>query len=195
MNSTKKMAAEAENLRMPGKADVVESAMTLCVRGVERLAEIQKRSIELAAQQNTELLASWKKMAHVVPGVPDLFMLDLASNAFDRAAETQKGAIDLVVEQSHAVAAILKQRKHAVSEPAQKAVAAMQHTMERSVAAQKRALEYSAAQTKTTFETAKKQFGLSGTPAEAVADSLQRGVDTFVETQKELLDIAAKPFQ
>ena len=70
----------------------------------------------------------------------------------------------------------------------------MQQTVEHSVAAQKKALDNSAAQTKAAFETAKQQFGLAGTPAEAAAESFQRGVDSLIETQKELLDIAAKPF-
>jgi hypothetical protein len=35
---------------------------------------------------------------------------------------------------------------------------------------------------------------VTGTPAEAAAESFQRGVDSLIQTQKELLDIAAKPF-
>jgi hypothetical protein len=62
------------------------------------------------------------------------------------------------------------------------------------VATQKKALDNSVAQSKAAFETAKKQFGLTGTPVEAAAESFQRGVDSLIETQKELLDIAAKPF-
>jgi len=55
------------------------------------------------------LLDAWKKMAQAFPGAPGLVMLDLASNAFDRYADTQKGAIDLVIEQSHAVANLAKE--------------------------------------------------------------------------------------
>ncbi|HUH61537.1 MAG TPA: hypothetical protein VLZ50_01015, partial [Terracidiphilus sp.] len=102
---------------------------------------------------------------------------------------------DLVVEQTRAMANLTKERTSSVSKATQGAVAAVQQTMERSVAAQKKALDFSAAQSKATVDTAKQQFGLVGTPAETLADSLQHGVDTFVETQKELLDIAAKPFQ
>ena len=66
--------------------------------------------------------------------------------------------------------------------------------MAQSVATQKKALDHSAAQSKVAFEAAKQQFGLTGTPAEQVAESFQRGVDSLFATQKELLDIAAKPF-
>ena len=35
---------------------------------------------------------------------------------------------------------------------------------------------------------------MTGTPAETAADTFQRGVDSLIESQKELLDIAARPF-
>jgi len=35
---------------------------------------------------------------------------------------------------------------------------------------------------------------MTGTPAGAAAESFQRGVDGLIEAQKELLDIAARPF-
>jgi hypothetical protein len=34
---------------------------------------------------------------------------------------------------------------------------------------------------------------MTGLPTEAAPDCFQRGMETFVEAQKELLDIAAKP--
>jgi len=62
--------------------------------------------------------------------------------------------------------------------------------MERSVAIQKKGLDFSAAQTKAMFEMVKKQFGITGGPVEAVANSFHRGMETVIETQKELLDMA-----
>ena len=41
-------------------------------------------------------------------------------------------------------------------------------------------------------ETVKQQPGVAGTPVEAVTDSVQRGVDTVVSTQKEFLNLATK---
>ncbi len=198
MNPTKRTPGEAEAAPIAEKAekpDLFESAAELYARGVERLAEVQKKGVEGAAQQGTELIAAWKKAVPAVPGFPGAFLLDVTANAFERFAETEKGAIDLVVEQTRAIANLAIDRSRSVSGATQGAVAVVQQTVERSVAAQKKALEFSAAQSKATVDTAKRQFGLSGTPAEALADSLQHGVDTFVETQKELLDIAAKPFQ
>lgn len=56
-------------------------------------------------------------------------------------------------------------------------------------------LEFAAQQNKAIGETVQKQAGVSGTPAAAVADSVQKGVDALIETQKELLEIAAKPLK
>lgn len=194
MNATKKVPSDPATPGAAKKPDVVESVVTLYTKGVERLAEVQKKSIDLAAQQNTEMIKSWKKFADLVPGASGLFMLDLATNAFERFADTQKGAIDLVVEQSHALVGLAKERTAAAAKANEGAVSLVQEMVERSVTTQKKALDNSAAQTKSAFETAKQQFGLAGTPAEAAADSFQRGVNTLVESQKELLDIAAKPF-
>jgi hypothetical protein len=176
------------------KTEVVETIATLYTNGVERLAEVQKMGIDLAVKHNAELLDAWKKIAQAFPAAPGMAMLDLASNAFDRYATTQKGAIDLVLEQSHALASLVKERAASTASATAGAGAIVRQTVEKAVAAQKSALDHSVAQTKVAFETAKQQFGMSGTPAEAGAESFQRGVGGLVEAQKELLDMAAKPF-
>jgi hypothetical protein len=68
----------------------------------------------------------------------------------------------------------------------------VQDTVERAAVAQKNAIEFSAAQTKTVIDTFKKQSGVAGTPVEAAADSIQRGFDTLVDSQKNILNFAAK---
>lgn len=186
--ATKPVTAAAE------KTEIVDTIAALYTTGVERIAEVQKKGIDLAVKQNAELLDAWKKIAQVVPGAPGLFMLDLASNAFERYADTQKGAIDLVLEQSHALADLVKERTAATAEGFEGAPAIVRQTVDQAVAAQKKALDYSAAQTKAAFASAKEQFGMKGTPAATAAESFERGVDSLIESQKELLDIAAKPF-
>jgi hypothetical protein len=194
MSTTKKPVSEPLSAAAAEKPEVAETIATLYTTGVERLAEVQKKGIDLAVKQNAELLDACKKFAQSVPGTPGLFMLDLAANAFERYADTQKGAIDLVLEQSHAWVGLVKERAASISKATEDAAAIVQQTVEQSVAAQKKALDNSAAQAKAACESAKQQFGLAGTPAEAAAESFQRGVDSLIETQKELLDIAAKPF-
>ena len=132
--------------------------------------------------------SAWKKFTLPVPGV---LMLDLATTAFERFAETQKGAIDLMVEQTHALAELVKERKVKATDTMEEGKTTAQEAIEHSVAAQKTALDYTTKQTKAAFETAKQQFGYAGTPAGTAADSMERGMDVVVEAQKELLDLVA----
>jgi len=193
MTTTKKSVREPKSAAAAQKTEFAETFTTLYSNGIERFAEVQKKSIDIAVKQNAEMRDASRKFAQVVPGAPGLFLLDLAASAFERYADTQKGAVDLVLEQSHALGDILKQRSASVSKAAEGAATIVEQTVEHSVAAQKKVLDYSAAQTKAAFATAKHQFGLAGTPAEAAAELFQRGVVSLIETQKELLDIAAKP--
>jgi hypothetical protein len=172
------------------KLDVLESVTQLYTSGIERLAEFQKKGLELAVQQNAEWVSTWKKQALAAPGV---LMLDLASTAFERLADTQKGAIDLMVEQSHTLADLVKERKLKTADTLEEAKKIAQEAIEHSVAAQKTAIDYAAKQAKAAFETAKQQLNYAGTPVEAAADTMQRGMDVVVEAQKELLDTMKGP--
>ena len=90
------------------KNEVVEAFIPLYTKNVERLAELQKKSLDIAAEQNAELIAACKKAFHYIPETPGLFLFDLVGQTFERFVETQKGAIDLAVEQSHVVAGLAK---------------------------------------------------------------------------------------
>jgi hypothetical protein len=175
-----------------GKTDVFESMTQLYTSGIERVAEIQKKGLDLAVQHNAEMVNTWKKHAVIAPG---LFVLDLATTAFERFADTQKGAIDLVVEQSQALANLVKERKVKATDTLEEGKARAQEAIEHAVAAQKTALDYSAKQAKAAIQTAKQQLGYAGTPAAAVADSMQRGMEVVVEAQKELLEAMKEPIQ
>jgi hypothetical protein len=174
------------------KPDFVETAVRVYTTGVERLAEAQKKAIDLAIEHNVELMSTWKKQASAAPG---LFMLDLATTAFDRFAETHKGMIDLMVEQTHTLAELAKERKVKAGKIVEDSVARAQEAIDQSVAAQKTVLDFSTKQTKAAIETAKKQFGYAGTPAATAADSVQRGFEVVVDAQKELLDVLKEPLK
>ena len=194
MTTTKNTADRPVSTAAAEKPEVVETITNLYSKSVERVAELQKKGIDMAVQQNAELLNACKKVSQTVQGASSLFMLDLAANAFARYADTQKGAIDLVLEQSHALAGLVKESATSAVKAGEGATAILLQTVEQSVVAQKKALDNSAAQSKAAFEKAKEYFGFTGTPAEQVAESFQQGVDSLIATQKELLDIAAKPF-
>ena len=174
------------------KSDVVESAVRIYATGIERLAEAQKKSIDLAIEHNMEMTNAWKKQAN---GTPGLFMLDLATTAFDRFAETHKAMIDLVVEQTRTLTGLVKERKVQAGKVIDDNVARAQEAIDQSVAAQKTVLDYTTRHTKAAFESAKKQFGYAGTPAGAAADSVQRGIEVVVGAQKELLEVLKEPLK
>jgi hypothetical protein len=174
------------------QSEVAESITALFTKNVERLAEAQKTSLDLALQQNADLIGAWKKIAQVVPGTPVPTVLDLVANAFGQFVDLQKGAIDLALEQSQTLTALANERINSISSATEAVTTLVQDTVERAAVAQKNAIEFSAAQTKTVIDTFKKQSGVVGTPVEAAAESMQRGFDTLVESQKNILNFAAK---
>jgi hypothetical protein len=171
------------------KVDVVESMTELYTNGIERLAEVQKKGLEIAVKHNAEVAAAWKKFTLPMPGV---LMLDLATTAFERLAETQKGAIDLMVEQTRTFSKLVKERKVKTTETMEEGKKRAKEAVEHSIAAQKTALDYTAKQTKAVFETAKQQLGYADTPVGKAADSMERGMDIVLDAQKELLDLVAQ---
>jgi dsDNA-binding SOS-regulon protein len=171
---------------------VAETITALYTKNVERLAEAQKTSLDLALQQNADLIGAWKKIALIVPGTPVPTVLDLVANAFGQFVDLQKGAIDLALEQSQTLAALANERIDSISSATDAVTTMVQDTVERAAVAQKNAIEFSAAQTKTVIDTFKKQSGVAGTPVEAAAESMQRGFDTLVESQKNILKFAVK---
>ena len=64
--------------------------------------------------------------------------------------------------------------------------------VDRVIAAQNTVVEFAVKQTKTNIETVKAQPGVAGTAVETVADSVQKGFDTVVAAQKEIVAQATK---
>jgi len=190
MSPTGKSNRESVAQDVADKKTFTENITAAYAAGVERLAEVEKKSIDLAVAQNAELTEVWKTAFQKLPGAPGLFLLDMTQTAFERFADTRKGTLDLIVEQSNAMTEIARERTAETSKAMEGAVSFLQQSMERSVAMQKKGLDFSAAQTKAVFETVKKQFGITGGPVEAVANSFHRGVETVIEAQKDLLDMA-----
>ena len=197
--SFKSFAYKEQNMRSPKKStksvgvkhEAVENFIPLYTKSVERLAELQKKSLAIAAEQNAEFLATCKKAFHFVPAMPGSFLFDQLGQVFGRYVETQNSAIDLAVEQSHAVAGMAKEWGGSAAKVAEGVTALFQQTVEQSVTAQKKALDHYAEQHKAAYETAKKQFHISNPAAEA----FQAGLGTLIETQKTMLDIAFKPLK
>jgi hypothetical protein len=174
------------------KVEVPNNIVPWFTKNVERMAELEKKSLEMAAEQNTEWVEACKKALSTAPETPGTFLFDLIGQSVDRFVETQKGIIDLVVEQSHSVANLAQERSGSASKAAEGVTALYQQTVEHSVAAQHKALDYIAEQQKATYTTLKKQLRVSSTPA---TDAFQMGIDTLIETQRAVLDFASKPLK
>jgi len=171
------------------KGEFGDNLAAIFLHGIERIAEIQKQSIDFAVQQNVEMVELLKKTAEKMPGAPRLPLLDLATGAVTRYADTQKSAIDYVVEQSQAWTDTFKERAGTAKNATEAVTNAAKQSIERSFVVQKKALENTAAQTKAVVDAAKNQFGFTGKQADAMTDTFQKGVDTIVEAQKELLNL------
>jgi hypothetical protein len=119
---------------------------SLFIKGVERAAELQKKSLDEAAKQNAEAIAMYKKSPQAVPALPGVF--DLAGQAFEGYVTTQKSVIDQIVKQT---AALVESAKDS-SESAQKVAAdfakTIQQSVEHTVEVQKKALDLVAREAK-----------------------------------------------
>jgi hypothetical protein len=184
--STKKAAA------VVGR-EFVDPFFPLVLNNVERVADLQKKTLDTGAEQTGEWIGAWKKAFSYFPLTPTGFLFDVAAQAAQTAVETQKSAIDLVVEQSKVAAGIAKVRAEANSKIAD-GVAAIQKSVERSMEAQKTVLEFAGEQNRAVFDTAKKQLGAAAGPAALIVDTFQRGTHAVIEAQKSFLDIASEPF-
>jgi hypothetical protein len=180
-NRTPRTAAEG--------AEVAGNFIPLYTKSVRRAAELQKKSLEVAAEQNAELVENCKKAFSFIPETPLSFWFDLAGETFERFVETQKNTIDLAVEQNNTLTELAKERGALAAKFADNAAGLFQQTVEYSVATQKKNLEFVAGQQKNAYETAKKQFRI----ANPFAEAFQSGVDMFVEAQKTVLDFASRP--
>ena len=176
-------------VQQPEAAEVKNTFVTMFARGIDRLADMQKRSIDIAVEQNAELIDVYKTFAQKMPAAPRVPLFEVAGTIFERYADAQKNAIDLAVEQSHALINSTKDRADVAGKTVESAVNLTNQAVERSVTAQKKVLETAAAQTKAAMEAARQQLGFTGVPADAAVNSFHRGVDTFVEAQKEMLDL------
>lgn len=182
-----------ESQETPTKApEVRANPLALFARGVDRVAELQKRTLDIAVQQNAEMVDLYKNLIQKLPGTPQLPMLEVAASAFGRLAETQKNFVDLAVEQTHSAVDTLKERVSATNKTTESTMNLTNQVMERSVAVQKKVLENTVVQTKAVLDAVRQQMGFAGSPADVAATSFQRGVDTLVEVQKEILEMVAR---
>lgn len=182
----KKNAAAEEPVK---EKEIRENFATLYAKSVERMAEIQKHSIDLAMQQNKETIGIWKQLTEKFPWSPTQGFEE-AETTLERFAGTQKTAIDLMVEQTQAFVEMVKERAAAVDKTTDSVLKFAKQSFDRSLDAQKKAAGAAVNETRSAYENAREQFEFPG--GAAVAESIQHGVDAIVEAQKELLETVSR---
>jgi hypothetical protein len=121
---------------------------SLFIKGVERAAELQKKSLDDAARQNAEAIAVCKKAPQAVRAVPGVF--DLAGQAFEKYIDAQKSVIDHIVQQTAALVESAKDSGNSAQKVAADFTKTIQQSIERAVEVQKKALDLAAQETKAT---------------------------------------------
>jgi hypothetical protein len=123
----------------------------LFLKGVEQAAELQKKSLEAALQQNAEAIATYKKGAQSASTstLPSVF--DLAGKALESYIEAQKSVIDQLVQQTTALVESTKGSSVSAQKVAETFTKNIEQSIERTVEVQKKALELAVQQAKASL--------------------------------------------
>lgn len=164
-------------------------------KGMVRFAEVQKTALDQFVQHNADCRDSWKQ-AYKEPAAPATGWLDMAVEGIERFVEAQKCLVDLAVEQSALVTDVSKERLDSAAKAGASINTMVHQSTDKLVAAEKTVLNFAAEQNALMIDRIKRQFGMEdATPAAAVAESIRKGMEAVVETQKEMIDLAAKPIK
>lgn len=174
------------------RSELTDVITPYCMDSISRAGELQKNAVTLAAEQAGDWIGACKDVLSHFPMSPPSLFFDLAAQAVQMSAETQKSAVDFVVQQTEMMTDMAKERNQAYSQVAESATSAFAATMTRSVEAQKRVLESASQQNKAIFAATRRKVGNG--PGSALVDSFERGADTMVKAQKSILEATAQPF-
>ena len=132
--------AAAERIKMTEtKTNHPTEFASLFIKGVERAAELQKKSLDDAARQNAEAIAAYKKGPQSMPSAPAVY--DLAGQAFEGYIEAQKSVIDHIVKQTASLVESAKDSGNSAQKVAADLTKTIQQSIERAVEVQKKALD------------------------------------------------------
>ena len=165
-------------------------------KGLTKLAEVQKSVLDIFAQQSADAHNAWKQAYRQPSATPALLFMEWAVRGVEKSVDAQKNLLDLSVQQSALVTNATKERADSASKFATNLTDMVQQSTDRMVAAEKVVVDFAAQQNAAVTDLFRRQFGFpESTPTAMAADSIRRGVDFVLETQKELLDLASKPFK
>lgn len=191
MTTQTKTAKDPSAEGAPNKQELPDvSAVTALVqKNVERLADLQKATLDALGHQNADVTESLRKSLKSTPASPVVTFLDFAEKGLDGWITAQKNIVDLIVQQSAHSLQATEERTGFATQSIGKLNELVQQTVDRTAAAQKAMLEFAAKQN----EAVAKAFQRPGAGAVGeVAQSMERGVATIINAQKEFLDTASK---
>jgi hypothetical protein len=170
----------------------VVSLATLMHRGIERLADLQKATLDVVGQQTADINATVRKAVKLPPELSNAPFLDFTGQAVQGWIGAQKNVLDLMLEQSAQAVEATKER----GKNAGKSVALLsefvQKAAERTVEAQKAMLDFAAKQNKAASEMIQKHADVLGAPVAKATQSFETGMTTLIDTNKEFLETASK---
>ena len=146
----------------PTKAETTDAtscpfaSATLFSKGLERVIEASKTSLDLAVEQNAEVLASCKKVLNA-SSMPGSFLFDLAGTAFEGYVTFQKSLLDFTVEQNTAAVEAAHRYSHDASKATEEITHVIRQSVDHAEATQKTALDLAVKQTKEVSDTVKHQ--------------------------------------
>ncbi len=186
----KETDAAAEKVEAPEIS--IDHVADLFHKGVQRMATLQKTTLDIVNQQAADMNTITKQAFRGVPAASGLFLFDLGLQAMNKWVEAQKSMIDVYVEQSAGAVELVKHRSENLRDGAEGFKEFVQGTADRTAAVHRIALDFAATQNKNVAETVKKQTGIAGTPIAEATEAAQRNVASVIEAQKAMVEAAAK---
>jgi hypothetical protein len=156
-------------------------------QGLEKMAEIQKSTLEIYSQQSQGAIESIKNAFPVAP----VHLFELAELAIRQLFQVQVHLLDLMVKQSAACAEASKIQSNSGHEGV--FVKAMGNTTDSFLAMHKKAVEFVTQQSQSFRDDIMGQ--INGDGSLNSADAIQRGTEAIIQAQKRFWDAMLKPFQ
>jgi len=184
------MTAKAKNFTETLEAGYrPEAFAALAISGAGRAIEASKTWLNLAANQNADILDAMKKALAGTPwaGLP---LLELTEQAVEGYVAIQNELLDLTLEQITAVTNACQAAGTDVEKAKSEFANVLRTSADRATVAQNSVMKYASKQAKAGMDAVKAQRGVAGTDAEVMADAIQRGFDTVVAAQKDLMEMA-----
>jgi hypothetical protein len=132
-------------------------------------------------------------MKKALAGTPwaELPILELTEQAVEGYVAIQNELLDLTLEQITAVTNACQAAGTDVEKAKSEFANILRTSADRATAAQNSVMNYAAKQAKAGMDAVKAQRGVAGTDAEVMTDAIQRGFDTVVAAQRELMEMAS----